>query len=416
MNNNSDTNRQDLLFKAIQELVDKGEVSENVLHNSDTFMEWWRSLNLVKQMEIMDRVGEISRVNNSKIIENRVSPGKEPDNSENEREEINSNKESEIVYSGGNQSQSQNHQTGTTFSLRSQKTPLVLLCLALAAAIIYGGIVTGDKNDLITELAFTQNELASTQLELNSTQQTLALSQTNLDSTKNELNSTKRTLVSTQATLDTTKTELATTKQNLTSTNRELGSTKQTLSSTKSELTTTQQDLALAQETLEGLGITLSSSKECYDVDLIDNLTATNPSWSQLISFLSQDFTDRNVYILGVYDCSQFSQSIHNNAEAAGIRTAEVHIDFENEITGHALNAFLTTDYGLVYVDCTERDTIARVKVEKEYRAIETYSIMGTMVRNDYWWDSLQSYYYIPTSLSSWSTQGAVTSGIRIFW
>ena len=131
------------------------------------------------------------------------------------------------------------------------------------------------------------------------------------------------------------------------------------------------------------------------------------------MAFLSQDHTEKHTYIIDVYDCSQFSRDVHNNAEAAGIRAAVVHVDFKNERIGHALNAFLTSDYGLVYVDCTEApDRIARVKAGKEYRSVELYRITGTNIRNDYWWDTLSSYYVLDSSIWSYN----VTSSIVIYW
>ena len=85
----------------------------------------------------------------------------------------------------------------------------------------------------------------------------------------------------------------------------------------------------------------------------------------------------------------------------------------EKESAGHALNAFLTTDYGLVYICCTEEpDTIARVKAGKEYRAVKPYRITETNVRNDSWWDTLSSYYYISSSARG----HAVTSNIELYW
>jgi len=51
--------------------------------------------------------------------------------------------------------------------------------------------------------------------------------------------------------------------------------------------------------------------------------------------------------------CGDFAETLHNKAEAAGIRTAFVHIELDDEDTGHALNAFHTTDKGLVFIDCT---------------------------------------------------------------
>ena len=45
--------------------------------------------------------------------------------------------------------------------------------------------------------------------------------------------------------------------------------------------------------------------------------------------------------------------TLHNNAEANGIKSAFVAVLFSDTGTGHTLNAFNTTDKELVYVDCT---------------------------------------------------------------
>jgi len=299
---------------------------------------------------------------------------------------------------------------------RTSITVLVISWCALLLAVFYGVAITGDRNALHTELKSVQNDLTSTLAELDSTRQTLEA----------ELGNTRLTLFSTQQTLALTQAELGSTEQALTSMQAELEATRETLTSTQqtlaavqydwaklqASLTTTQQQLATAEETLAGLGITVYASPECHDVPLIDNPGATNPTWSQLLAFLSQEQTDKQTYIENSYDCSQFSRDVHNNAEAAGIRAAEVQVWFRNEKYGHALNAFLTTDYGLVYVDCTLGDYIARVYYGKTYRAVGLYSITGTNVRNNNWWDALSSYYYIPTA----SGGESVTSGISIYW
>ena len=298
------------------------------------------------------------------------------------------------------------------FWTKMRKALVVIPVLALAAAIVYGIVITGEIDTLKAELESVQSVLAQTQSELGSTKETLASTQSELTSTQSELVSTQLDLDSTEQTLTTTQAELVSTQAELGSTNQKLSSVQQVLTNLEATLSSTQQQLAVAQETLEGLGITLSTSKECSDVALIDNPTATNPTWSQLMAFLSQDQTEKHTYIKDVYDCSQFSRDVHNNAETAGIRAAEVHVEFRNEVEGHALNAFLTTDYGLVYVCCTEADTIARVKAGKEYRAVDLYRITGINVRNDYWWDTLSSYYYIGSS--TWGQW--VTSSIEIYW
>jgi hypothetical protein len=169
----------------------------------------------------------------------------------------------------------------------------------------------------------------------------------------------------------------------------------------------------LAQETLGGLGITLSASSENYDAKLADNPQAKNPSWQKLMTFLSQDQTDTHEYIKNVYDCSEYSRDVHNNAESAGIRAAVISIRFKDEIEGHALNAFLTTDCGLVYVDCTERDTIARIVAGKTYRATELSIVSKTNIRDDSWWNALWVYYYIPSYKGSGEV---ITSSIVIYW
>jgi hypothetical protein len=116
---------------------------------------------------------------------------------------------------------------------------------------------------------------------------------------------------------------------------------------------------------------------------LINNKDAKNPTYTQLTSFLKSDKTDQYPYQfvttnLGSYSgsaenyvdlvtlkniidgtkqpnspriCADFAELLHNNAERAGIRCAFVSINVGG--SGHALNAFDTTDGGLVYIDDT---------------------------------------------------------------
>lgn len=100
---------------------------------------------------------------------------------------------------------------------------------------------------------------------------------------------------------------------------------------------------------------------------LVNNNNATDPTWRQLEVFLRIDKTDQHQYLLGSYTCGDFAEEVHNNAEVAGIRAAFVAVFFESESKGHALNAFETTDSGLVYIDCLEHDTIAYIEEGKKY-------------------------------------------------
>lgn len=92
-------------------------------------------------------------------------------------------------------------------------------------------------------------------------------------------------------------------------------------------------------------------------IELIENPRANNPTFAELVAFLEKDPTDQYSYIVGppknAFVCSDFAETVHNNAEAAGIRSAWVGIDIEGETEGHAISAFETLDLGLIYIDCT---------------------------------------------------------------
>ncbi len=92
-------------------------------------------------------------------------------------------------------------------------------------------------------------------------------------------------------------------------------------------------------------------------IELINNPNATNPTFAELVAFIKRNQTDKYPYILGppknAFVCTDFAETVHNNAEAAGIRAAWVGIDIEGKAEGHELNAFETKDLGLVYIDCT---------------------------------------------------------------
>lgn len=105
-------------------------------------------------------------------------------------------------------------------------------------------------------------------------------------------------------------------------------------------------------------------------IDFANNSSATDPTWQQLKAFLISDKTDQHQYILGSYMCGDFAEEVHNNAEAVGIRAAFVVVFFEGESDGHALNAFETTDSGLVYIDCLELDMIVYIQEGKKYQPI----------------------------------------------
>ncbi len=170
------------------------------------------------------------------------------------------------------------------------------------------------------------------------------------------------------------------------------------------------------------------SGNGCYDdsghfIVLINNKDAVNPTYAQMVSFLQQDRTDQFPYtyslsvpgsyygsaesyvdltrIQGIIDgteqpsppqvCADFAERLHNDAEMAGIRCAYVSIDLSGYTGGHALDAFQTTDMGLVYVDDTNSPGPTRcvktvnVQVGQQYIPHSLFPEVGW----DSTWDSL---------------------------
>jgi hypothetical protein len=136
------------------------------------------------------------------------------------------------------------------------------------------------------------------------------------------------------------------------------------------------------------------------EISLLNNKSATNPTYNKLISFIKKDKTDERVYKPDKFTCGDFAEVVHNNAEKVGIKAAWVSVDFYNDEWAHVCNAFYTTDKGLVYIDCTGSyphkkgscDSIVKIKIGKPYRPTElfksgyTYNSMG-IVKNfaRYW-------------------------------
>ncbi|MBE9482994.1 MAG: hypothetical protein IMY88_04865 [Chloroflexi bacterium] len=136
-----------------------------------------------------------------------------------------------------------------------------------------------------------------------------------------------------------------------------------TLAGTEEELSSVQQELSAAELTISSLESKLELYEDTWglvasgiqppfqDADIVNYGSATNPTWAKLLDFLRNDRTDQKGYVPGVYMCGDFARDVHNNAEWAGIRAAYVAVELPGAY--HSLNAFKTTDRGLVFIDCT---------------------------------------------------------------
>lgn len=121
-------------------------------------------------------------------------------------------------------------------------------------------------------------------------------------------------------------------------------------------------------ELFEGLVHTSNwnNYKMSREVQFINNSNAKDPSWLELQHFLDSNVTYNqkgkhpDMYKLNEFMCGDFTLTIHNNAEAAGIRCGYVSIYFKNTDFGHALTVFKTIDRGWIFVDPTYGLTISK--------------------------------------------------------
>jgi hypothetical protein len=111
-------------------------------------------------------------------------------------------------------------------------------------------------------------------------------------------------------------------------------------------------------------------------VTLRNNPHARDVTFGEVLAFVQSNHVNQLAYRTGQFACTEFAVTLHDQAEASGIRCALVGVRFARG-TGHALNAFHTTDKGLVYIDCTgsptpsadpgRYDTIGYLKIGQPY-------------------------------------------------
>ncbi len=204
----------------------------------------------------------------------------------------------------------------------------------------------------------SKSDYDTLQARLQTSETNIANLQATLSSLQSDLNSTKSSFQQTQDKLSTSEANLKSTQDKLSTSEANLKSTQQTLQDIQKQLADAQSKLRLYQDTF---GMVYSDIQPMYTktssrtdlINIANNPLAKDVSWQQLMSFIKSDGTDAKTYIPEVFMCGAFAEQVHNSAEAAGIRSAIVFVDYTDSTTGHALNAFKTTDRGLVYIDCT---------------------------------------------------------------
>lgn len=138
------------------------------------------------------------------------------------------------------------------------------------------------------------------------------------------------------------------------------------------------------EEFIKQWGFAITVGADGHRIWLHNNPAATNPSYSELLTFLSEDGTNLIQYSFSTFVCADFAERLHNNAEKAGIRSAYVTVNFSSTTqyfpsspfgVSHALNAFNTTDHGLVFVDDSGGyDCVVDLAVGGQYVPVSLFS------------------------------------------
>lgn len=102
------------------------------------------------------------------------------------------------------------------------------------------------------------------------------------------------------------------------------------------------------------------------EINLINNGSAVDPTYAQVIDFTLSDPTSEMIYTSN-FQCGDFAEMYHNNAEAAGYNCSWVSAHFKDGGAEHACNAFNTTDRGMVFVDCVNGDTCVNLQAGSQY-------------------------------------------------
>jgi len=114
----------------------------------------------------------------------------------------------------------------------------------------------------------------------------------------------------------------------------------------------------------------------------LQNISLRDPSWQELIEFLKEDETDTYIYRADKFDCTGFAITLRDRAIARGFRCAYVVVEFSDG-GAHALNAFQTSDKGLVFVGVTSSkdrsyasyDKVVYLKIGEYYGMISLEAV-----------------------------------------
>lgn len=106
------------------------------------------------------------------------------------------------------------------------------------------------------------------------------------------------------------------------------------------------------------------------------NVNSHDPTLDEVIRYVKNAHISDRLYVPNDYVCGNFAYDLIHGAELAGLHCTLTSLSFRGEAIGHFVVAFHTTDYGLVFIDCTggrtpsklgTYDTIGYIKPGKSY-------------------------------------------------
>ncbi len=152
-----------------------------------------------------------------------------------------------------------------------------------------------------------------------------------------------------------------------------------------SSVSTTQVDTALNSDTPPAISYKVITDRaDALDKHpiLMENPNAHDPTYQELMDFLSTDDTVHNKYTNPNFTCADFATELQNHAECHDIRCGYTGLNFEGKTNGHAIDVFNTVDDGLVYVDTTG----GKVHITKDLQPGVQYYNVGTIsTLKNYW-------------------------------
>jgi hypothetical protein len=145
-----------------------------------------------------------------------------------------------------------------------------------------------------------------------------------------------------------------------------LTDTQAEVSALTAELNTTKAAITQEENQLDSIQAELASQKQNNKVlQAVPRYQLHDPTYTEVMELIRTDRTDQNKWIQNVYDCKYFSYDLKKSAEEKGLRCAFVNIVFPDR-SGHCLNAFETTDRGLIFIEPQE-DREVRVERGNKY-------------------------------------------------